>query len=106
MCGLDTLALKREYREFCGVLKDWQLQLMPNPKSWEERFPWLRERGIPYSRVSKRWWDADHIIPVSEGGGECGPDGYRTLCIPCHRRVTRELRGRLKAARPRAEIRG
>jgi 5-methylcytosine-specific restriction endonuclease McrA len=45
-------------------------------------------------------WDADHIVPVSEGGGLCGLDGYRTLCIPCHKRVTADLRARM-AAKPK-----
>lgn len=40
-------------------------------------------------------WQADHIVPVAEGGGGCGLDGYRTLCLPCHHRVTGELRRRL-----------
>lgn len=30
-------------------------------------------------------WEMDHIIPVIEGGGLCGLDGYRTLCRPCHK---------------------
>lgn len=41
-------------------------------------------------------WDADHIIPVAEGGGECDLSNIRTLCIPCHRKVTAELRKRLR----------
>lgn len=36
-------------------------------------------------------WDVDHIIPVIEGGGQCGLDSLRTLCHPCHKAVTREL---------------
>ncbi len=36
-------------------------------------------------------WDADHIIPVVEGGGQCGLENYRTLCHPCHKKVTAEL---------------
>lgn len=36
-------------------------------------------------------WDADHIVPVVEGGGECGLDNYRTLCHPCHKKATAEL---------------
>lgn len=43
-------------------------------------------------------WDADHIVPVSEGGGECDLSNIRTLCLICHRRVTAELRAR-RAAR-------
>ena len=35
-------------------------------------------------------WDADHIIPVKEGGGQCGLDNLRTLCINCHKTVTKE----------------
>lgn len=40
-------------------------------------------------------WHADHRIPVVEGGGECGLDNLRTLCIPCHQDVTRKLRKRI-----------
>jgi 5-methylcytosine-specific restriction protein A len=44
-------------------------------------------------------WDADHIVPVAEGGGECDLDNIRTLCLICHRRETQALRDRLAAAR-------
>ena len=33
---------------------------------------------------------------MSEGGGECGLDNFRTLCVMCHRKVTEELNKRLK----------
>jgi len=33
-------------------------------------------------------WDADHIVPVKEGGGLCGLDNLRTLCIKCHKTIT------------------
>ncbi len=36
-------------------------------------------------------WQADHIVPVVEGGGLCGLDGYRTLCDDCHKAETRKL---------------
>ena len=42
-------------------------------------------------------WQADHIVPVSEGGGEADLDNYRTLCDPCHARETAALHERLKA---------
>ena len=41
-------------------------------------------------------WDADHIVPVVEGGGECDLQNIRTLCLKCHRTVTAELRARLQ----------
>ena len=30
-------------------------------------------------------WDADHIISVKDGGGQCGLENIRTLCIKCHK---------------------
>jgi 5-methylcytosine-specific restriction enzyme A len=44
----------------------------------------------------------DHVVPVVEGGGECGLDGLRTLCVPCHRKVTLDLLWRLHPSAPRA----
>jgi hypothetical protein len=39
-------------------------------------------------------WDADHIVPVVEGGGECDLSNIRTLCLKCHRAATAALRQR------------
>lgn len=41
-------------------------------------------------------FQADHIHPVSEGGGGCGLDNLRTLCVPCHKAVTAAWRRRRK----------
>lgn len=48
-----------------------------------------QELGIPWNRQT--YWDADHIVPVIKGGGACGLDNYRTLCVPCHQRETARL---------------
>lgn len=69
---------------------------------WTEH--WTREEmdrrfGEAISARSGHTWEADHIIPVVEGGGECGLENYRTLCLPCHRKETAAL------ARRRAERR-
>ena len=48
-------------------------------------------------------WQADHIVPVVEGGGSCGLDGLRTLCTDCHKRETAKLASRRAAAR-RTEV--
>jgi 5-methylcytosine-specific restriction endonuclease McrA len=64
-----------------------------------------RSRGVHRRRLLSQWqlpritrktlWDADHIVPVIEGGGECDLANLRTLCLLCHRQQTRELRLRL-----------
>ena len=39
-------------------------------------------------------WDADHIVEVVNGGGECGIENFQTLCLWCHRDKTAGLRKR------------
>jgi 5-methylcytosine-specific restriction endonuclease McrA len=46
------------------------------------------------SHSRKSLWDADHVVPVVEGGGECDLSNIRTLCLVCHRNVTAQLRAR------------
>jgi 5-methylcytosine-specific restriction endonuclease McrA len=45
--------------------------------------------------IKKPSWQADHVVPVAEGGGLCGLDGYRTLCLPCHKMESKKLSQRL-----------
>ena len=68
-----------------------------------------RSRGVARVRMLQRWglktinrktlWDADHILPVAEGGGACDLSNIRTLCLSCHRDATRQLRERLTGRR-------
>jgi 5-methylcytosine-specific restriction endonuclease McrA len=50
-------------------------------------------------RMTRRLWEMDHIIPVVEGGGDCGLENLRTLCISCHAKETADLAARRAAAR-------
>jgi 5-methylcytosine-specific restriction protein A len=52
----------------------------------------LQQNGVIH-KGRKSWWEADHILPVVEGG-DSNLDNIRTLCIACHRAVTKELRER------------
>ena len=79
-CGVDTLAEWRRIQRSRGVAR---------AKAY---FEW----GIG-SGSRKSLWDADHIVPVAEGGGECDLSNVRTLCLKCHRIATAELRKRLNA---------
>lgn len=36
-------------------------------------------------------WQADHIIPVKEGGGATGLHNFQTLCVECHKEKTYKL---------------
>ncbi len=76
-CGIDCLHAERQLKRLRGsarlkALLDWGLR----------------------AGSRKSLWDADHIVPVVEGGGECDLENIRTLCLKCHRAATAELRKR------------
>ena len=77
LCGIDT------HRERRRILR------LPFSKRMAELRA-LQESGVIH-RGRKSWWEADHILPVVEGG-DSNLENMRTLCIPCHRGVTTELR--------------
>ncbi len=79
LCGLDTEALRKDKRKL-----DYRAR-----RQFEK--DWGSRRSL---------WDADHIVPVAEGGGECGLANMRTLCLKCHGTVTAALRRRLRAPEP------
>src|SRR5262249_29482062 len=59
-CGTDTEALRRGKRKL-----DWKAR-----KQFER--DWGHRRNL---------WDADHILPVAQGGGECDLTNMQTLCL-------------------------
>jgi 5-methylcytosine-specific restriction protein A len=79
LCGTDTAAALRLLRRSRGGNR---AALMVH---WK-----------PGSRRRASLWDADHILPVAEGGGECDLENLRTLCLVCHRAATAALRERIR----------
>jgi 5-methylcytosine-specific restriction enzyme A len=76
-CGIDCLHAERQLKRLRGAARlkaalDWGLR----------------------AGYRNTLWDADHIVPVVEGGGECDLENIRTLCLKCHRAATAELRKR------------
>jgi 5-methylcytosine-specific restriction enzyme A len=120
-CSLEVPAGRRTFcSDFC--VGEWRLRTDPNylrEKTFERDrgicalcgvdavAAWnhlKRSRGAARVRLLRDWglasfsrrslWDADHIVPVVEGGGACDLSNIRTLCLRCHRKVTGELRAR------------
>ena len=123
-CALEVPAPRRTFcSEWC--VHEWKLRTDPGylrervllrDKGMcalcraDTKAAWLRlkrARGERRADLLKKWgltamnrktlWDADHIIPVAEGGGECDLSNLRTLCLLCHRLQTAALRERLRA---------
>ena len=80
VCGCDTELLRR-------VL--WHVWRSREGADWFDSL--LGEIGLSGNVLSRTLWEADHIVPVVRGGGGCGPENIRTLCVPCHRAETARL---------------
>eukprot|EP00802_Teleaulax_amphioxeia_P027269 Tamp_28565.p2 GENE.Tamp_28565~~Tamp_28565.p2 ORF type:complete len:161 (+),score=10.69 Tamp_28565:208-690(+) len=98
MCGLD-----------CALLHEL---ILVTPKAEREKRVLMEAEAFQHhpkllSRLVRRprpgyLWHADHIQPVFDGGGLCGVDNIRTLCVCCHALITRE-QSRLRADRRRVK---
>jgi 5-methylcytosine-specific restriction endonuclease McrA len=99
LCGLDCDALWEAV--------DWCNKTFKKKLYYGEHAQLMHDFRFAFGL--QRWpgdlWDADHVKPVVEGGGECGLDNFRTLCIPCHKKVTRELARRRALERREKETR-
>ena len=52
-----------------------------------------RDKGVCASCGSQTEnWDADHKLPVKDGGGGCLLDNFQTLCQKCHKKKTENQR--------------
>lgn len=86
LCLIDTVEAQRRLKRARGNSRKAMLQY------WGLRA--LTRRSL---------WDADHVLPVCEGGGECDLDNIRTLCMACHREVTDALMRRRRTGSSTAE---
>jgi hypothetical protein len=83
MCGVDTEALRKDKRKL-----DYTARRLFE-KEWGGR---------------RHLWDADHILPVAKGGGECDLSNMRTLCLHCHRARHRRGTGIVSSGRKSAPL--
>mgnify|MGYP001191281883 FL=1 len=81
ICNIDTKKIAKEILQMPDHLKK---DYMDKYKISEKRKIWKQKNGGGL-------WDADHIIPVKDGGGKCGLENIRTLCIACHKDVTKNM---------------
>ena len=79
ICKIDTKQIAKNAILLNGKEEDY----LKDHNIGIKRKIWKRKHGGGL-------WDADHIVPVKEGGGQCGLDNLRTLCIKCHKQVTKD----------------
>jgi 5-methylcytosine-specific restriction protein A len=87
-CGMNTPAMELKLSDL--FVKSQEL----HDRAWHA----MLDKG--YSKNRRHGlWDADHIQSIRDGGGLCGLDNYRTLCIPCHKEETKKLHKRMAVER-------
>ena len=84
-----------------GICRICGMNVLKAHRAWRAAKPPAVDRA-----ARKRWraarprWEADHIVPVADGGGECGLENYRLLCRACHIQVTRAWRSQRATTAP------
>lgn len=123
LCGLDCVRVERFrdalYRasrlrveiEIQGPVPEWWdwgrplIELVPHPARERRaaQYDALCELIFSWAgdlRDRRTLWEADHTIPLIEGGS-LSLDNLRTLCLRCHRQATRQLAARRALSRRR-----
>lgn len=83
LCAADTVRIFAALKRSRGQAREQGLRLF----------------GMSTIGARRSLWDADHVIPVAEGGGQCDLSNLRTLCLLCHREQTARLVKRLRDER-------
>mgnify|MGYP001564388270 CR=1 FL=1 len=106
ICGFDAGSLDKK------VLRDKhreefrRIDALSEPEhSLRRKEHWVRSREEAVALAERRQalglfghaWEVDHILPVESGGGLCGLENLRTLCLACHKKRSAEQR-RLKVS--------
>ena len=86
LCNIDTKKTAKEVLLLDGIQRNEFLK----------KYNISLKRKIWKCRHGGGLWDADHIIPVKDGGGCSSLENMRTLCITCHKKITAESGTRKK----------
>ncbi|KAF6171727.1 hypothetical protein GIB67_007248 [Kingdonia uniflora] len=99
MCNLDCHKLVCSIKPLSAAKRrEYIERVAPNVASRKKLLSRLVSEAIEGNA-----WHADHIVPVSEGGGECNLDNIRTLCVACHYKVTAALCNDTRVRRNKAK---
>lgn len=97
LCSLDTEKIVKRLESIYYTVtyrrSDYEAALL-ELEEIAGSYPWAVPKNFRYNGNLRSLWHADHIKPVVEGGGECGLDNLRTLCVPCHKKETKALAAR------------
>lgn len=92
-CGRDCRALRGRIKERLEGAYGNDVRLRIRASKWARLLSRLKLSGRGGYFSVRTLWEADHIVPVVEGGAN-ELANLRTLCLPCHKAETRKLAAR------------
>lgn len=92
ICRRDLAKSKRIFEHAKRYMR--KAGLLTSVMHWREQDISLLDVQEALGFARGRWYEIDHEIPVSEGGGLCDPSGLRLLCGQCHKDETAKLAAR------------
>ncbi|KAK9866369.1 hypothetical protein WJX84_005962 [Apatococcus fuscideae] len=106
-CKLDCHALVGRIRTIEKGTDGWEprrrrLLLDLAPTFGQHGAKAYTDRLVKYA-LEGNAWHADHVMPVHRGGGLCGLENLRTLCVLCHMEVTKRQARQRAVARKAAQ---
>jgi len=110
ICHLNAHAIYRSIYQECRKIKSIELAneklnaLLKDTPLHGANIRARKGKRRPVSISSGLFWHADHIKMVAQGGGLCGLDNFRTLCIKCHKSVTKQQHKELPKQRKAAKL--
>jgi len=87
-CGCGRELPSRNHRWYdkeCNARAYCEFRIILGDRGYIREILFIRDSG--YCAVCHHFdkdWQADHIIPVYQGGGACTLDNFQTLCPSCH----------------------
>lgn len=102
-CGADTERGAEEVRRLWRIAENEWPWRRKNEAKYEAAVAQLAALGFTFREYGglPHFWEAHHTTAVVEGGGECGLEGYETLCLRCHKAETALLAARRAKTKPR-----
>jgi len=92
-CGQALSGMQRRwYSDECRINALMTFHVIKGDNSVIREALYQRDEGFCREcGVYSKDWEADHIIPVFQGGGACSLDNFQTLCKACHKEKTGSL---------------
>lgn len=89
-CGFELISKRKKwFSRACQISALYQFYIIKGDNRAIRKVLFeLQEGYCQICGVYDPNWQADHILPVHQGGGACAIDNLQTVCLDCHKLKT------------------